>query len=81
MSWRIRWAALRGMSVARARSRTPHSPDRAKASRTLTQRAIGPLGVVAGGSGGGAVPGSSGPGIAGRVGSRAIDPVGLRMAQ
>ena len=55
MSWRIRWAALRGMSVARARSRMPHSPDSAKASRTRTQRAIGPLGeppAVTGGSGG-----------------------------
>ena len=44
ISWSTRWAALRGMSVARARSRTPHSPESANASRTRTQRAIGPLG-------------------------------------
>ena len=80
MSWRIRCAALRGMSVARARSRMPHSPDSAKASRTRTQRAIGPLGEPAAiGGRGGTV--STVAGIAGPLEVRAIDPVGLRMAQ
>ena len=80
MSWRIRWAALRGMSVARARSRMPHSPDSAKASRTRTQRAIGPLGEPAAiGGRGGTV--STVAGIAEPVEVRAIDPVGLRMAE
>ena len=58
----------------------PHSPDSAKASRTRTQRAIGPLGEPAtiGGRGGTV---STVAGIAGLERSRAIDPVGLRMAQ
>ena len=58
----------------------PHSPDSAKASRTRTQRAIGPLGepLATGGKGGTAPVGA---GIAGPLGFRAIDPVGLGMAQ
>ena len=59
----------------------PHSPDSAKASRTRTQRAIGPAGRRTLERGNGATSVTPGAGMAGWLRFRAIDPVGLGMAQ